>query len=179
MLGWLAAFTALDAAQRGDLSAARQVLAVEDPECRLDLRRTRYRLVILPALLALAGDHSAWGAARRELDAHHYALAQRPWLWHRFLAGAITAETFLAQPWRVRVPAELVLLTGLRADLAGDVAVAHERYAAWLALPCWQRFDQYDPLLESFVRWRAGLPAELLGEDEGGVLKPLDLPGQL
>jgi hypothetical protein len=86
---------------------------------RKDDAEFRFSEFVLPALLrAFDGNRSALGALRREVSAkHRHSFEQR--LWHEvgYLAGQVTEEQFLTQPYRLWADKRLALLRPLRADI--------------------------------------------------------------
>jgi hypothetical protein len=68
------------------------------------------------------------------------------------LSGAEDAAAFTAQPSRHGAAAAAELITGMRAELAGQREAALASYAAALARPPWQR--DFTTAMQDFLAWR-------------------------
>lgn len=151
--GWLA----LDAAARGEHAAARQHFAVHAHHHQgiYNRRIDGVSGWMEPFWREVTGEADALRhACQRIRDEQRWNDRQRPWHRASYLLGEIDEATFLAQPLAQFTPAELLLLRAARADLAGDHAQAQVDYAAYVALPTWER-GLTTPLAEDvFARWR-------------------------
>jgi hypothetical protein len=111
-----------------------------------------------PVIAALEGRPGAIDGLRAVAARHPYTYAQVVSYLARYLAGDIGDREFAKQPNQVRMRFRLLFAQALRADIAGDRAAAHARYAEILALPEWERGDDVIFLVD-FVDWRLGVTA--------------------
>jgi len=122
-----------------------------------DVRVARAAWLLTPVAL---GDAASWNKALEVLRRRPWVLQQRPWLWAAYLDGLINDERFLAQPYARTAAVDLLWLKAVAAERAGDRVTANAQWAAWLAVPAWQRGSEPDPVAEAFARWRlAGPPS--------------------
>jgi hypothetical protein len=109
----------------------------------------------VPLLHSLAGEKDSFSQACREAKRQTGRKFQQRLLYQaRFLLGEATEAEFLAQPFRLYAPAQLILMQALRADHAGQVDVARSKYQAWLAIPTYQRAQFPDLAWSEFVAYR-------------------------
>jgi hypothetical protein len=123
-------------------------------------RIASYRNLLVPFLKARAGGWASFDAAlAQEIRDDRYLFQQQIWYAASWLTGAIDDRAFLAQPHRLYVQARLALISGLRAERAGNTPAALAAYRAWQAMPAWQRDCELDPVWNRFVTWRCELLA--------------------
>ena len=114
-------------------------------------------MILVPLLAHQDGDGQAWSTAMDQAMSVQRRSGQRLWHLAALIRGEITAERFLAQPYRAEAGAWLHLATGLRADIDGDAPAARAAYRAFQALPLEKRLLEdftFSPVVERFVAWR-------------------------
>lgn len=82
---------------------------------------------------------------------------QRPWFVANYLLERIDDGGWHSQPMKTVLPSTLLLLQGVRAEMAEDKAAARAAYAAFLAQEPWLRstdIPDRDPPAELWARWR-------------------------
>jgi hypothetical protein len=110
--------------------------------------------VLVPLLEECAGDADAFARADAWSRAHPFCYQQQPLHYARWLSGEIDDAAFLAQPHRVRAPADLALLIAVRHDRQGRRADAVAAYRAYLVIPTYVRHPFANPFIEGVVTWR-------------------------
>jgi hypothetical protein len=123
-----------------DPAAARAAITAD--LARSDLRLAKARWLLLPAL-----DR----AAALPAEAPALVLNGRPRHWSACLAGSDDGQGAADARFD---RADRALCLAVRADRAGQPAVAAGFYAEWLAIPAWQRDEQPDPVAEAVVTAR-------------------------
>ena len=134
----------------------------------------------VPFLRSLDGSQGAFEQACREAKTRYQSYYQQQLCYQAsYLLGEIDDATFLQQPWKIYVQAQLKLMQALRADHLGHQEQAISAYTAWQALPSYTRDDFPNPVWIEFVRWRL---ASLRGESDApptpSAPMPLRLPAR-
>ncbi len=131
---------------------SRKVMRFEPAE-GFELQQASWAGYLLPATLeAVAGrKRSVPGIYKRVagFPRHHYP--QQIWYFASFVAGRISDEQFLRQPFRYDTRGFHVLAKAVRADIYGEEQAIsyYEKYTA-LNVPA----KPFDPVIERFVHWR-------------------------
>ena len=146
----------VQAARRGDREAQRlhraqlPVTGVEESGASWFART-----ILVPVLDTFNGDPQALVMARDGLRPGQDQ--RRPEFALRYLTGVADEASLATQPCVQDVPGITALLRAIRLDLAGNRPGAMAAYAAWQALPVWQRSiddARFEPVSEAFVDWR-------------------------
>jgi hypothetical protein len=152
---WPRLLAGLRATIAGDRPAAERWFACPPARRFTQLRIEPARTVIVPFLRELMGDADAVAReARATIAERRWLEKQRPYHLARYLLGEIDDAGFRAQPYRLRVEADLALVRAVRAERERRPADAVAAYRAWSALPRWARAYCFDPVSEEFVAWR-------------------------
>ena len=101
------------------------------------------------------GDWSAYDAACAALaDGERWRLQQRPWHDGAYLVGRIDDQAYLAQPHRLHAAAKLLVRRAMRAERAGDGALALTHWRTYLELPRWRRWLSVDGATDALAAYR-------------------------
>jgi hypothetical protein len=125
------------------------------------------RFLLGPVLRALEGHTGELYTECNRLRVESTSLyGRRLWYEAGYLAGAVSDEQFVAQPFGFAAPRRLLLLKAIRADILGRKAEARDGYRAWRAQPYPELAPEilYDldrsRTLRRFARWREDRNAE-------------------
>jgi hypothetical protein len=148
--------TALHRCREGRMDAARELIAqlAGQPGASQSFQR-----LLLPIVLdAFEKRPDVTGRLHGVAEQYPHAGQQGIAYLARYLTGEIGDREFSAQPLQTRIRYRLLFAQALRADIAGDHATAHARYADIQALKDWERGDS-EYFLNDFVAWRSAATA--------------------